>query len=352
MTAIKGDFIGFTFDGVHSSELGLTRVSDGSRYSEELLPTIQDKTAEIPGADGIYYFGSNYTQRPHNISVAFDNLTEEQLRQIKKLFGDKGIRTLIYDEVPYKCYRVKTTGTPNLKYVCFEKNEYELDRDYNSKTRFSTKEELYNVGARSPFGRIYKGEGQLNFISYSPYARSRFKYIDEYNIQNIPEWGSMDTASASNVHYNLYDWIDSAGLKLSNSAVTINNITYEIDKVTNSGVAYYNPGDIETHFNLDFYFTGSFDGITIGDPQEFHLKINPFTLITGDAGVRITGSLNLIQGIDAEGALTGSIYNQYIESGDFFKLPLTDELTLLRFSWTDSEPENFNGVIKYDYLYY
>jgi len=40
MSVIKGDFLGFTFNGVHSSELGLTRVSDGSRYNENLYPTI------------------------------------------------------------------------------------------------------------------------------------------------------------------------------------------------------------------------------------------------------------------------------------------------------------------------
>jgi hypothetical protein len=38
--SIKGDFIGFTLGNVHSSELGLVRVSDGSRYNEDLLPPL------------------------------------------------------------------------------------------------------------------------------------------------------------------------------------------------------------------------------------------------------------------------------------------------------------------------
>ena len=50
------DYIGFSFGTgkfdettgkeklIHSSELGIIRVSDGSRFSENLLPTIQDKT--------------------------------------------------------------------------------------------------------------------------------------------------------------------------------------------------------------------------------------------------------------------------------------------------------------------
>jgi hypothetical protein len=40
----NSDYIGFTFNGVHSSDLGIMRVSDGSRYNDSLLPTIQDKT--------------------------------------------------------------------------------------------------------------------------------------------------------------------------------------------------------------------------------------------------------------------------------------------------------------------
>jgi hypothetical protein len=36
---MAGDFIGFTFDNIHSSELNLVRVSNGSRYESNLLPS-------------------------------------------------------------------------------------------------------------------------------------------------------------------------------------------------------------------------------------------------------------------------------------------------------------------------
>jgi hypothetical protein len=51
MSDFKGDYLGFSFgtksDGVtpmHSSDLGIVRTSSGSRFNENLLPTIQDKT--------------------------------------------------------------------------------------------------------------------------------------------------------------------------------------------------------------------------------------------------------------------------------------------------------------------
>ena len=42
------DFVGFTYNNVHSSSLGIVRTSDGSRFNENLLPTIQDKTVQVP----------------------------------------------------------------------------------------------------------------------------------------------------------------------------------------------------------------------------------------------------------------------------------------------------------------
>ena len=84
MSGMKNDFIGFTFNGVHSSTLGITRVSNGSRYTEDLLPTYQDKVVDAPGTDETYYFGSYYKQKVINISIAFDDLTEAQIRKIKQ----------------------------------------------------------------------------------------------------------------------------------------------------------------------------------------------------------------------------------------------------------------------------
>jgi hypothetical protein len=54
-------FIGFTYNGKHSiTDFGIYRVNNGSRYSHNILPQLQEKTAEVPGMDGVYYFGSNY----------------------------------------------------------------------------------------------------------------------------------------------------------------------------------------------------------------------------------------------------------------------------------------------------
>ena len=152
--AIKGDFISFTYNGVHSTELGIVRVSSSNRYNDSLLPMIQDKTNQVPGNDGTYFFGSNYTQRPITIDVAFDEVTEDQIRLMRATFGDRMIHQLIFDDEPYKVYYAKVTGTPQIKYI--------------------------------PFGspRIYKGEGTFTFTCFDPFAHcpNDYKYLDQWAI--------------------------------------------------------------------------------------------------------------------------------------------------------------------------
>lgn len=191
----KGDFLGFTFDGVHSSSLGIVRTSDGSRYNENLLPEFEDKTVKVPGRDETYYFGSEYKQRIFEVKIAFDNMTDKQFRQLRQLMSGQELKDLIFDEVPYKVYKVKANGVPNLSYIAF-------DEEYR---------------------RIYKGEGTLSFIAYFPFARSRFKYREDYTPKNIPEWGGIQD--------NKMAWLEASGIPSKNKKYTINLPNIIIDGI-------------------------------------------------------------------------------------------------------------------------
>jgi len=78
-------------------------------------------------------------------------LEEDDLAKIKELFGDKKIHELIFDEAPYKVYQAKVTGAASIKHIPFGEGEH---------------------------NRIYKGEGNIQFTAYDPYARSVHKYLD------------------------------------------------------------------------------------------------------------------------------------------------------------------------------
>lgn len=153
--AVKGDYIGFTFGDVHSSELGLVRVSNGSRYETDLLPPLQDKTVQVAGRDGAVYFNSQYNTKPIKVPIAFDNLNEEGFNRLKRLLADKKPKYLWFDETPYKQWLVKSANAQNLKWVCF-------DETHNGKEK-----------------RVYKGEGTLEFSCFSPYAESRVLFSND-----------------------------------------------------------------------------------------------------------------------------------------------------------------------------
>ena len=89
-----GDFTGFKFGNKHSSELGIIRVSDGDRYETELHPETEDRTVEIPGLDGGYYFGANYKPKTISVKIAFNSLKE--IVQSTQLTFIKSVISLIY----------------------------------------------------------------------------------------------------------------------------------------------------------------------------------------------------------------------------------------------------------------
>ena len=65
MSVYSGDFLGFRLGNVHSSQLNITRVSNNDRYTENLTPNFKDQTTEIQGNDGLYYWGTYYTQQKY-----------------------------------------------------------------------------------------------------------------------------------------------------------------------------------------------------------------------------------------------------------------------------------------------
>lgn len=292
---VREDFVGFTFNDKHSSDLGIIRTSDGSRYNYDLLPTFQDVTLQVPGGDGTYYFGSHYTERQFPIPIAFDSLTEEKFRLLVDTFSTKELKRLIFDEAPYKYYMAKPSGTLQLKYICFDEGGE----------------------------RIYKGEGTLNFVAYYPFAKSVHKFLNSYSAEDYPE----------KTEWNKYAKLPSTQGGYDGTGPSIN---------------LYNSGQLET----DFYAYYSFVGTTIAatnikisqDPNNRTLSFSSITKKGSDNQIRINSKTNLIEGCNSSFAPTGTLYNSYITSGDFFKIPLL--ASTFESTGTDCVK------IEYDYLYY
>lgn len=323
------DFIGFSFNGIHSNDLGIIRVSDGSRYTSDLISNFQDKTAAVPGGDGTYFFDSSYTQRSFTINIAYDSMTEMQFRRMRQVFNGKDIGPLIFDELPYKQYIVKVQNPPQLKYICFYENGQ----------------------------RVYKGEGTIQFVCYEPYARSVKKFLDQYS------------------NYNKSEWSASSGLRSSTES---SKFMYDIEcvpkGVDGSKWFLFNAGDVSTdiiiYFSINELLEYSADNWHIAlfqDDEVFQDEDDVWTTHTTgeykqsilnlsrldaaksplDTYLRFNTKTNLIEGYSAEYKPTGTLYNDLVRSGTFFKIPRSEDGKYLML---ESDIKIY--AIDYSYLYY
>lgn len=186
------DFLAFSFNGKHSwDDFHIYRTSDGDRYNENLTPTLTDKTAEVPGGDGMYYFGTTHKQKDFNISFAFDSLTEVQLKELKKWLNGKEMGDLWFQETPYKVWTAKPAGNSSIKYIPFD--------DENGQ-------------------RVYKGEGTVQFTAYWPYAHTP-DYVGSGTAsgKDFDSYGSGTGAGAWGFR-NRTEWKIASGLTSSTGA--------------------------------------------------------------------------------------------------------------------------------------
>ena len=364
-----GDFTGFSFNGFHSEDLGIVRVSDGDRYKDELTPEFDDATVDIPGGDGIYYFGSYYKSKKFTINIAFDHLTEMQYRKIRRIFSTRKPGTLIYDEAPYKCYKVKLESPISLDVICF--NERKLEYEDNPDPNWTNKNVVHYikdsidhpVRSEETNERIYKGEGEINLVAYEPFAHAPSKTLAEYaNYDNIEEWK------------------DTSGLK---------NSLEGYDTYANGIIKVYNPGDIDTPFLLYIPFVNdTIDAFSMTleeydeDAEDDYtaiegaqLRFDTITRVTKiwnstlkkmvdistenlDDGIIINTKNQLVEGVqktdDNSYKTTGTLYNNFIEGGNFFTINSDSNLGAFEGQIKFSTILSGNDIpeIMYDYLYF
>lgn len=370
----RGSFLGFTYNNIHSSTLGITRVSSGSRYADDLVPSLKDVTTTIVGATGTVYFGTYYTKRVLSVSFAFDGLTENQIRDIQVKWHDKQIHDLIFDEWPYKVYSAKMTGTSSIKHLMFTD---EQSQDH------------------------YKGEGSFQFTCYFPFARSRYAWQEEYNLENIPEWrnddefdGILHLKENGNLYYDFdviqsaigrtvgeeaqFAWVNPQSLlqtELLQAPDATMNSKLIMWHYSESPYVNYNEwiaaSQIPSREDYGVYQNGAITLFNAGDvvmPTQWWYRVSdtPQTIefqCDGELKIRLTNLVQshevsqtgagadyyiiidmpraTIQGYDRYLRPTGRLYNRYITNGNFFGIPLGEHVI------TAPQPID----LKFNYLY-
>lgn len=237
----KGDFLSFSFNNINSSEMGIVRVDDGSRFNQDLLPPSNERSIDMAGRSETFFIDSWYTPRERTVEFAFDSLTEYDLHRLTRWLAADEVGELIFDENDYKYYKVRVVNNVDISYVPFD-----------------APETVVNSMGKTVLPRIYKGEGVIAFKAYFPFAINKYGTITEDNVEQ---------------------WSKASGLKYTNE---FGEFMY--DRPNAQGVAkLYNAGDVKTPINIEFIpletngyqtFTLQENGNTIGQAVIDMSKLN------------------------------------------------------------------------------
>ena len=385
---MKGDFTGFKINGIHCSDLGITRIADGDRYDEALVPDLEDKTVDIPGNDGSYYYGSYFKPREFKINVAFDHLTEEQFRRLRLVVSNRNLFPLVFDEAPYKVYTVKASAPPEFHYICFDEEIRDTENvnlgaasalsayDDNHDPYLQTIPQDYSgtvmdildeLPEERSYRRIYKGEGDLTFTAYYPYAHTTKEmkaydatYYNDYN--NVDEWVNAAKLKSTSELSDYDQYNEESGYDESG---------YESGVIASEGqIKVYNPGDIAASFKLYIPFTGNIIPATTiqlqdkngNDIEGYTLMLDQITK-ENESSIEHTGIMVNTKNELVEGALVSAnttivdsaqlVYNEYATMGNFFKIPATDGRTEEPFEgYISITGASGDIIIDYEYLYF
>ena len=240
VTPVCMPYLGFTYNGCHSSEFGLYRVSSGDRYVTDLTATNEVKTIHVPGQEGSYYYGTEYKQKSFPLNIAFDELDETALTVLQMWLSNGVIADLILDEKPYKAYYAKAEGMQNLSVIPFNK--------------WNKEKNIYET--------VYKGEGTITFTCYQPFAHNTFKYLDQFVAGEGTNHFNLNINKKVTSDFETNEWKNSVSLLPSKiidgtegQEQDGGSIRYDTSigpfkpegKPMRMINRYFNPGDLETY---------------------------------------------------------------------------------------------------------
>lgn len=351
---VKGDFKGFTFNNVHTSTLGLIRVSSSNRYTDNLGAVGKDTIVDRPNNDGAYFFSSIKSRKTFTVNCAFKDMPEQQYQDLKDFYNTKVLAPLVFDENPYQIYMAKITGSMQMKIVPFLHNNQ----------------------------RTYSGEITLEFTCYFAYAVSRFSDLKSYSPMNIDTWAdeygehgyiintTEDINSSIFVDDNDYHIIaDKLHPSIhAHSEITVNELLISVDDyigadnnlsewiltsdipLVENRFVIYNPGDEDAFWHL---FIENVDGalpqFSVMAQDQLLCTVAPITLKSStyqyhDVYLELDSRTSLLYGCDANRQHTGTVYNKFITNNI---KQLSKGLTTISINGLD----NYKYYLNYQYLY-
>jgi hypothetical protein len=232
-------------------------------------------------------------------------MTEKQFRGLRQWLGGEKLKEFRFDERPYKAYWVKVAERPELDYVCFMED---VDNNFIEKER------------------IYKGEGEIEFIAYDPFGYC----VDTSCEVSIKKWAPSGSTTKKNWQnlrtYTPFHIKDNNVLEWA----TVSGLKSDLDQYNifgDEGAKLYNPGDFETDFQL----------------------LIPHGTITSSIGSVVT--LTLTQGTESRSLqfkLPDDPTNNFNKTTDTLFLDTKNHI--LQWGEPTNKPDLSQPIVEYEYL--
>jgi len=95
-------------------------VTVNDRLNRETPPEHEDYTTEYKMLHGQYYWGSHYTARELDITLATDGMSQNDLDEFKYWFRAGEIKELILSEHPNRAIKARVREAPKVSVVPFK----------------------------------------------------------------------------------------------------------------------------------------------------------------------------------------------------------------------------------------
>ena len=149
MNIPRGDFIGFTIDGIHSSRLGIIRVSESSRLTENLLLAFSYKTGGLVTDTGLAWLDGTRANPEYVLNADITKLMFEALGRLQDV---QSARKQISNSILSK---TQNLGDMNVE---ININVDKIDSDYDiSQLAQQIKEELVTES-------MYRNVNTISFL--------------------------------------------------------------------------------------------------------------------------------------------------------------------------------------------
>lgn len=177
-------FISFTFGGKAIEDFGLIVVNSSDRMERQAYASFSDLTTNYDTLDGQLYWGSRFEPNQLELSLATDEITEQQIDNFREWFAPGKERELILSEHPNRAILARVASAPVLSFIPFEK-----------KTSIKINNLNYDTSTT-----VYRGEVSLSFVMDEPHWYGILNYMPTYLNKQTLEELTVDSNNSNKVN--------------------------------------------------------------------------------------------------------------------------------------------------------